>query len=504
MQWFGSRLGALLVLFLSVSYWVYLAAASEMEIKFDAEVYEKLGRMIHEKGWVEYFKTGPNREPLYLFLVSTAMQLGDLWSVPYQYIMKLIHIAILFATQLMTYLLMGRLGIKHWTKLGVILYLGFSPAIVNSALSLWSEIATYPLVLGIIFSSAISWRELLRGRSKKALVSGIVLAGFFVLMTLTKAIFECVVPFLLGPFLGLAFWAGVRRRTSLMVQALGFVLLVGMIFSGYAFLHRTANQRYNGHFSLTDRGPHVFYANATRRTQKLNPRLFMAAVAMVPGDGVSRGLFGENDFFFWSPQAQDARGGLQVMKLRQEGVPETEFDSQLIRLGVQAVLSNPLQFGLLTFMEGFKMIFWESTKIGYVRYPNWLARLYDFSPFKNVLRLFVSLLTLVALMSTLDFVRQHRQKILDGHSGGSESIQILLFILLLIFTYIGTYSLTAILTRYAFPIVPLYLLAIGYSIERFFGNRHLLFFKTRRADRAVPGNRAADRGFSNWRRNLRT
>ena len=43
----------------------------------------------------------------------------------------------------------------------------------------------------------------------------------------------------------------------------------------------------------------------------------------------------------------------------------------------------------LSVVESCKMLFWESTRIGFVIYPRWLMHLYDFSLFKNGLRLLV-------------------------------------------------------------------------------------------------------------------
>jgi hypothetical protein len=52
----------------SFIYWIYLTLTSHMIIEYDAINYEKMGKILAEKGWLEYFLSGPNREPLYPLL----------------------------------------------------------------------------------------------------------------------------------------------------------------------------------------------------------------------------------------------------------------------------------------------------------------------------------------------------------------------------------------------------------------------------------------------------
>src|SRR5437867_3879842 len=123
-----------------IGYWIYLLLTAKTIIVFDSVEYEHLGNMLYHQGWVEYFKTGPNREPLYPLFIAFSMKLADVFSLPYILILKVIQISILFLSQCLIYRLLKRLQIRETIVGLTILYWGISPAIVNSALSLYSEV----------------------------------------------------------------------------------------------------------------------------------------------------------------------------------------------------------------------------------------------------------------------------------------------------------------------------------------------------------------------------
>ena len=116
-------------------------------------------------------------------------------------------------------------------------------------------------------------------------------------------------------------------------------------------------------------------------------------------------------------------------------------------------------------LEGLKMIFWESTKIGFVSYPPALTKLYNFTPFKDGLRLLMALLTLFALLYLVRFLWKNRKNIFLQTEPPDEPVMILSCITTLIIPYIGIHSFFFILTRYALPLAPLYLLVIAFSLN---------------------------------------
>ena len=147
-------------------YWFYLASTCEMVIAHDAIGYEQLGLTLYNKGWLEYFKIGPNREPLYPCLISISMGIAQKLSVSYRSIEMLIQISLLLLTRILTLVLLKKLKVNHLLCALTILYLGVSPALLNSTLILYSEIATYPFILSIILLSCQCLQNITGNRLK--------------------------------------------------------------------------------------------------------------------------------------------------------------------------------------------------------------------------------------------------------------------------------------------------------------------------------------------------
>ena len=126
---------------LSGLYWIYLALTSQMLILYDAFGYEQLGTIIYQQGWGEFFRAGPSREPFYPFLISVSMHIADACSVSYHSIQKIIQILFLLTSQFLVLKILKNLRVQPLLCALTILYLGFSPALVNAAFSLFSEIA---------------------------------------------------------------------------------------------------------------------------------------------------------------------------------------------------------------------------------------------------------------------------------------------------------------------------------------------------------------------------
>ena len=197
---------------LCLAYWAYLFMTTTPLIVHDAISYDDLGRTIHRDGGITFFKGGPQREPLYPLLVSIAMSLADTFSMPYLQIQKLLQIVILLVTQIASLHLLRKLGVKESLIALAMLYIGFSPALVNSALSLFSEIVAYPFILGILFLIIKGWRSSLRDEPVgKIMVTGICLGLLFMAMISAKAIFEFVLPVALLPFLFLTVYSLVKE-----------------------------------------------------------------------------------------------------------------------------------------------------------------------------------------------------------------------------------------------------------------------------------------------------
>jgi len=117
-------------------------------------------------------------------------------------------------------------------------------------------------------------------------------------------------------------------------------------------------------------------------------------------------------------------------------------------------------------------MFWESTQIGFVDYPDWLHKVFVTTWFKNMLRLFTSIITICSFLYMIFSTYRKRLSLFDFSEAAIE-VQNCFFILLITFGFISIYSLCYVLTRYALPIAPLYLLAIGYWITNMSYNKNI-------------------------------
>src|SRR5271170_2900413 len=135
-----------IVFLASILWWVYLYFTTQIVVVFDSVGYEDLGKMIAYQGWGEFFRHGPQREPLFPWLVATSMHLGDWWGISYYYPLKMIGVLFLLLTLIFSYRLMMLLSIRPFIAALTIFYMGISPVMTNSSMRLWSEFAAYPWV----------------------------------------------------------------------------------------------------------------------------------------------------------------------------------------------------------------------------------------------------------------------------------------------------------------------------------------------------------------------
>ncbi|OGX37797.1 MAG: hypothetical protein A3C36_03505 [Omnitrophica WOR_2 bacterium RIFCSPHIGHO2_02_FULL_52_10] len=457
---------------LSMIYWAYLFFTAVPSIVHDAIGYEDLGRVLSREGWLKYFQTGPNREPLYPLLISISMSIADIFSISYIPIQKLLQICLLFGTQILSLGLLKKLGIKDALAAWVVLYIGLSPAMVNSALSLFSEITAYPLILGIMYALVKAWRSILRADS--ALKMALLALGtglLFMLIISVKAIFEYLFLIILLPFLMLIFYSFRQKNRQLAMSAITYTVITFCSVALFLHAFKAMNQKHNGIYAFTNRGAWMLYGTVERRLVQMTPRKIFAALAMVPGDGVCNALFGKEECYHWTFDQTMNLGVEKLGELDALGVPPGRIDAKLIELSKNRILDNPLQYGFLHLVEGGRMFFWESTQVGFVTYPAWLSQLFLFAPFKNGLRLITGSLTAAAFFYLFVFICRNKKLLLSTDHGDSEKVQLCFFLFLTIFIFIQLYSFFCILTRYSFPIAPLYILGISFLLQRMAAGR---------------------------------
>ena len=432
----------------SLAYWVYLFFASRMSMSCDAIGYEELGKLLYQKGWKAYFLTGPNREPFYPWLVSISMRLGVWMGISYMYIQKFFQILILAVSQFILYRFLVLLNIRRGIIAGAVLYFGFSPSIVNTGFSLYSEIATYVFILGIIGSTYFLWKRTQEKKFWKVLGWGICLGFCFTGSIFLKGIMELVFPLYFLVLLGVFMRWQKKEKASwkwalpLMVAAVIFYGIIG----GYKWL----NYRYNHSFVFTDRGSWALYGNTIRRMEPLTFKRFLVNLASVPGEGACRAFFPEGECYFWSAQKSDSIGIPRNNELSGLGISADEINKVLVHDSIKAALRNPFQYALLSATEAVKMLFWESTRIAFVQYPEWLERLFASGIVKNGIRLIVSGLTILAFFY------------LWSRSVGGILLATKWFLTI----YIVLHSVFLTVPRWALPLAPLYIIIIAYFFDQ--------------------------------------
>jgi len=443
-----------LAFILSLCYLAYLINTASIVMAMDAVGYEYLGNLIATKGWLAYFQEGPNREPVYPLLISLSMLLGEKLSLSYQNIIIIAQVFILFLTQCLAYTLLQKLKISRMISAIVILYIGISPSLVNSAFSLFSEIATYPLILLIVLLCAECWDLINNNETAQTALKALILGVLLVLMTLSKGIFEFIAPILLLPFFCLMIKHFFDKKKSCAKTGIIFLIIVTSSFYSGIFAYKNLNKIHNGNFAITNRGAWALYGNTARRLDATTPKHFLSGLATMPGWGVCRKFFNKNDCEYWKHEQSDSLGITMESKLVNEGYQGNKLDKQLMKLSKQKILSNPPLYAVYYGIECIKMFFWESTKIGYVTYPTWLDNIFSFGPFKSALRLVIFLITFTSFVwSWLNFKK--------------TSSPLIPFCLFLITIYISLYALFFALTRYSLPIAPLFLIIAAFYTQTY-------------------------------------
>ncbi len=453
------------VFLLSILFWIYLAFSSQVSIGADAKAYEQLSQRIYQEGWISFFKKGPDREPVYLFLVSISIRIADRFGLSYQKIQTFFQILILLITQFLTYQLLRRLKIRDSIIAATLLYLGFSPAIVNSTFSLYSEIGTYPLMLGIILLSPQAWQVIHTSNYKSPIILGITMGMLAGLMALSRAIFEYIFLIFVLPYFYLAFKFLINKNKTSFIGSLLFLTTVLLIFNSFVIPYKCLNKIYNRHYTITDRGPFILYNGAVNRTKRMTSKSFLIALTSVPGENVCRGLMGakECDDRLLNFVDQAVSKGQELMG---SGVPTEEIYPTMTQLALKEIRKNPFQYMLFNSLEGMKMLFWESTKIGFVHYPAWLNKMHSLTIFNYGLRLLMFLLTTASLLYLMNFIFKNRRALFDLKCQDRDIVPTLFLMVWMIILFIGFYTPTNVLTRYAFPIVPFYLATIAFGIEQ--------------------------------------
>ena len=104
--------------------------------------------------------------------------------------------------------------------------------------------------------------------------------------------------------------------------------------------------------------------------------------------------------------------------------------------------------------------------LGFVSYPDWLGKIYNFTPFKNGLRFLVFLITLFSFGYVGTLLFKHKFRNVQPAGSDQLSSQILYVTFWFLIVYIGMHSFFYVLTRYALPISSLHLILVAVTIQQ--------------------------------------
>ena len=463
------------VFILAFLWWAYLFFTTQIVVVFDSEGYESLGRMIYQNGWHEYFRTGPNREPLFPAIVALSMYLADLLKVHYFYTLKMIGVLFLFITTLVSYRLMKMLSIRTSIICLALFYLAVSPVMTNSSMRLWSEFAAYPWVVLAVLWSIKSWKALKetppgnRGLIQMA-GCGAMVAVMFLLIMFVKAVAEGVILFYLWPF----YWQMVsswRARDFVKLKGVIVFCVVALgVFEGVTMSYKWLNYQSNGLYAFTNRADYALYGYTARRIEPLTLNRLGAAIVQTPGMGGCTELFKEEDCLFWTARHSDDILEQKRTELQKQGITNQQASSYYIVTSLKLFLSNPLQVLGLIFIEAHKVFFWESS-IGFVAYPDWLEQIFYSPKFSPTLRIVLAVLSWTAsVWAIVQLNRRRSKKTIQWE----ESRETLFWVTNFIFWFTAMYSIYFVEYRYVFPLVSLLMVLIAFMLDKLWGRiRHV-------------------------------
>ena len=289
------------VILCTLSYWTYLYFTTEMSIAQDAVGYENSGRVVAEQGWRSYFKGAPEREPLYIFTIAFSMKMGNMFGLNYQHFQKLIQVMLFFFAQLLLVYLHHKLRVHNLLKILTIIYFGISPAIVNGAFSLYSEIIVYPFVLLAVILLGKSWQAVYESSMKQCVVLAVLTAACLLILTFGKGIFRFISMISLLPFLSIFLRAVWAKQWGLTKKALVYILIVIFVVNAGVFVIQSLNEKYNGNFVYTGRYNFLILGSAIKRTRPLNKEIVLSHIASIPGAGICGKMFNQEicDYADW-------------------------------------------------------------------------------------------------------------------------------------------------------------------------------------------------------------
>ncbi|MBF0619949.1 MAG: hypothetical protein HQL19_07265 [Candidatus Omnitrophica bacterium] len=444
---------AFLLLFL---YWAYLFVNTKAVLIYDAVDYVNFGRMLAEKGWIEFFRTAPHREPLFSIYISWAMKLEGVFGVPYWYLVKAINMAHLALAMALVFWLTRLLGAGRIVAGWAAFYTGLSPALLNSTLWLWSEGVALPWPLLCVIAAVYIWRECVSCNGRLSRVAGwsAVFTGAFLILIMVKIIAAAVLSIFLGLFFIFCCTSFVRKDGKRAMRALLAVILPAVVITGVLQLYKELNGHYSGHYVLTDRGAWALCGNTTRRLQPLTQERFAQALLSVPRLGLCEQVYGGRACAFWGFAMSDQYALQAGAEAAARGYSLEQEDRFYLSRSLELMRQHPFQEALLTAVESLKMLCWEN-RLFFVQYPRTPAQIFSTGWVVFGLCGIWALLSLAGFCCGLVKVFHGQQGLWD--EGSSSAPVARLFTLVFLVGFIGLYAIFFIDIRYGLPSAPLFI-----------------------------------------------
>jgi len=458
----------IIVFVLSFVYWFYLACTTQMTIIHDAEGFQSLGSMIRDSGLSICYKGDFSREPIYPIIIAASIYISEIFSSNPFSIQVIVQLLVLFLSQWLIFITLKELKVKNIIIFCIVLYVGFSPAFLNSALSSYSEVASYPFIIGIILANIYALKALKTQSRKDIVLSAFFLGMLFVLAAFVKGIFEMIFFVFLAPYIYLLLVFVLKKNKKKVVSIGIFILVVFLTFNSLVVPYKFMKKKFSGDYVITKgRAAYVLYNGAARRAEKMSLKRISSLVVYIIGPGYCNAVFGLDECTFWDTGNLESFMHKDEIQIKLRDAPASDRDKVLIKAAKEKILQHPFQFALLAGIEAYRMFFWESTRIGFVIYPKWLTNLYGNHIIKFVIRFVLGFLCLCATFYLTCAVFKKRKKlfVLDDHESLLSTSG--LFILIIIFSNVTVHAiLAAAVARHALPIAPLYLIAIAISADR--------------------------------------
>ncbi|MBF0533243.1 MAG: hypothetical protein HQL23_09165 [Candidatus Omnitrophica bacterium] len=447
---------------LPLFYWLFLILVTAPVVINDAVGYFAAGQQIAAQGWMAFLRGGPQREPLFLFLISLAVQWGAVLHAEPLFLLKLINFSLLFFSRALLWQILSRLKIAVPVIAAALLYTGISPAILDSALGVWSEIAAFPFVLLAGYAAAELYLQATSGASRRAAFGWAVVFGVGLLGAVgVKGIFEWVAPVFLFFYALCLLRAVGKQRTPAVLPALALILTVGAAFYAPLTVYKALNQAAHGQFVLTNRASTMFWGMSQVKTQDYTQRQVMVEALQslnLNFPQLYERLFSAPEREFWyDPRWAPLYGGPEDLK----NVTNPQVrNREITRRSLRIIAGHPGRFLWMCLIDSVKMFFWENSRVQNSAYPAELTAVY-WSALNSWLFL-PNLLTLISFGFVLFYVGRAARAAPNFYDA------LLVFTLALQMIFVGFYSMFWTIHRFAAPLIFVYIIWICVLLNRLF------------------------------------